>query len=216
MHTRTRIVIAAAAAAMSAMPTLAQVQSFAQGSDLAGGTLTIEWSTGGGVIIGVTAAPIVAGGVAGTAIVPAPLGGGTAFFTVSGDTFTNDWILENNSQFWIASATFDLSTSLSLFDDDSLPSTPNSALGLNDVAYQAISTAPMEIFADELTPWPSIANLGDMYLRERIEWDIVNTFNAFLPMQHYVWRDDTDVVPAPGSLALLGLAGVAVGRRRRD
>ena len=50
-----------------------------------------------------------------------------------------------------------------------------------------------------------------MFWQERIEWNFdIGAGPVFLPGQTFTFENDTDVVPAPGVLALLGLTGVAV------
>ncbi len=213
--------IAAAAGAAHAQP----IFSAASGSDLAGGMLTIEWATPTGIIVGVTSAPILVGGGAaeGTATVPVPFGGpGSALFSVDGDTSAAPWSLTNNSGLIICNATFNLNGTFSLFDNDLggvAAGTPLGLGGVDDVVYLAASTAPMEIEpTDEFDPWLGglLPNVGDMYWREIISWNfnplVGDTFGG---TEFYLWNDDTDLVPAPGPLALIGLASAVAGRRRR-
>lgn len=211
------ILIAGTAGAAHAQPLL----SAAFGDDLAGGTLTIEWGFTGGGVAGITSAPIVAfGATGGMSTVPAPLGGGSALFTVDGDTFASDWSLTNGSgQFIICAATFNLNDTLSLFDDDLggvLGGTPFGLDGVDDVTFLPIpSTAPMQVAAFEFDAWADPSNVGDMYWQETILWNrSIGAGPVFLPGLTYVWHDDTDVVPAPGPFALLGLAAAVAARRR--
>ncbi len=206
--------IAGAAGAAHAQP----IFSAASGSDLAGGTLTIKWLTPAGFVF--TSAGIVVGGAAeGMATVPAPGGAGSAGFSVDGDTFIADWSLTNsstNSQFFICGALFDLTGTFSLFDDDfggAAAGTPVGLEGVGGVVYLAASTAPMQVIAFESDPWLGgfLPNVGDMYWKEGIEW----AGPVFASGETYLWHDDTDLVPAPGPLALIGLAAAVAGRRRR-
>ncbi len=222
MRTASLIVsIAAAAGAAHAQP----IFSPASGSDLAGGSLTIEWATPAGFIVGITSAPIVAGGVAGgAAIVPVPFGGpGSAAFIVDGDTATAPWSIANNSGLIICNATFNLNGTSSLFDNDLgglAAGTPVGLGGVDDVLFLAGSTAPMEIEpTNEFDAWLGglLPNVGDMWWQEVISWNfnplVGDTFGGG---EVYLWNDDTDLVPAPGTLALIGLAALISRRRVRS
>lgn len=195
------------------------VQSMAFGDQLHGGILTIDFLPGPGAPIITIVAPILAVGPGhGRAVIPDPFGNPFpgAEFNVIGDTFLADWTLENFADASIIRAHFDLSNTISMFDDNSIPDTPGSFLGVQGVQYNPISTAPQEIFAAELTPWGDPKNAGDMYLEQVIRWPLPDFANPqFVGGLIYIWNDDTDIIPAPGALALLGLAGLTVARRRR-
>lgn len=215
--------VSAALAASAGLAHAQPVQSFATGADLAGGTLEITWGDPGGGVVGVTSAPIVAfSATGGAANVAAPFGAGSALFSVDGDTFLSDWRLANGSQFVIFSANFDLHGSRSLFDNNlergAFGGTPNSALGRAGVDYLlGLSTAPMELGAAEHDSWADPSNVGDMFWQEEIRWNRTPTgARLFMPGDVYAWRDDTDIIPAPASLALLGLGLATAARRRRQ
>jgi hypothetical protein len=209
------VVVAGAAGSAHAQP----LQSMAFGNDLAGGTLSIEWCLTAGGVVATTSAPIVAfGALGGMATVPGPFGGPGAAFSVVGDTFIAPWSLTNSSgNFIIGRATFDLNGSLSLFDDNLggvAAGTPNGLDGVLGVAFLG-GTAPAESSSMESDPWGHVSNVGDMYWQETIIWNrSIAAGPIFLPGQTYTWHDDTDVVPAPGSLALVGLAAALAFRRR--
>lgn len=196
------------------------VNFLAFGDQMAGGTLTIHWTPGPGAPVIIVTAPIFAAGPGhGRAIVPDPFGNPFpgAFFDVIGDTNIADWRLENLADASIVQATFDLRGTLSLFDDDSLPSTAGSSSGLDNVLYNAVlSSAPMELRADEVDPWMDGKNMGDMFHGESIFWPFPTPNDLFFSVgEVYVWNDDTDVIPAPTALSVLGIAGLLASRRRR-
>jgi hypothetical protein len=179
------IALCAAALRAMAIPTVsasAQIDHLAFGNDLAGGLLSITWADLQGGPIGQTSAPIIGIGVTGQARVlapPLPTGGpgGLAFFTVTGDTFVADWILQNQSNYRIHSAIFNLHGSNSLFDNDFWPSTADSFAGRLGAVYNGIlSTAPSHLDATEFDPWADALNTGDMFHQQRILWAIPPAF----------------------------------------
>lgn len=196
----------------------AEVTSFAIGSDLAGSTITITWqSVASGQSLGETSAVIQVGNPGQSiAEIADPFGGtDSATFTITGDTFLENWALINNTNAVIASVHFDLGGSAAVFDDDSNPSTDGSALGFDGIEYQAgSSTAPQHTSAEELVEWVDPQNTGDLFTQQRIEWNTTPGIDTFDPGEIFVWRDDVDLVPSPGSMALLCLTGVFMQRRR--
>jgi hypothetical protein len=209
-----------AAAATVSTANANDLNFMAFGDQLAGGRLTIDWMPGPGAGVITLTAPIFAVGPGhGRAILPDPFGNPFpgAIFDMIGDSSVGDWRLENLADATIISATFDLNGSISLFDDDSNPSTPGSAAGLNDVQFNAVlSTAPQEIGANEFGPWLQAKNTGDMFHQETILWPLPTLQDPFFTFGLvYYWFDDTDVVPAPGAAILLGLGGLMAARRRR-
>jgi hypothetical protein len=206
--------------ASQAEATIVGAQSF--GNELAGGRILVTFAQ-----TGVQAAPIVVGGPGeGTANVP------NAFtFSVTGDTFLADWTLRNDTTFdTILLVEFDLTGTMSqpdpngpvfspgvLFDDNTLPSTPNSFAGRQG-AVQVNVGAPLIINSFEHVPWVDAMNLGDEWVHETIE------YLGFGPLLTSVWRDDTDIVgvdtgpevPEPTSLVLFGAgAGISCLFARR-
>lgn len=209
--------VAVGASAWSA--SAANIDSLAFGDDLAGGTLTVTWVPGpGGAPITTTGPIMVSGPDSAVAFVPDPFGNipPGAIFRITGDTFLATWSLANNADAFIIEAFFDLNGSISLFDDGSAPDTPGSFAGTDNVIYLPTSTAPMEIFANELSLWTGNKNAGDLYTQETIQWAPPTVAGGgFGPGQRYDWSDDTDIVPAPSALAMLGAAGLIAGSRRR-
>ena len=205
----------------TSLATLVGAQS--DGDDLAGGRITVNFAQQGPLV-----APIVVGGPGqGTASIL-----GQFTFSVTGDTFLSDWKLSNDTTFdIIRSVEFNLAGTSSqpdpngpvhspgvLFDDNSLPSTPDGFAGRKG-AVQVNVGAPFIINSFEITPWTDVMNAGDEFVGEVIEYE------AFGPGLTSVWRDDTDIVgfktepelPEPSSVVLVMLATVAIGciNRRR-
>ncbi len=213
---------AAALLSLSGAASAANIDSLAFGNQLAGGTLTVTWiETPGGPTLSTSAPIIMSGPDAGAAFLPDPFGNPTdgAIFRVAGDTFSAKWSLENLADAFITVAFFDLTGSISIFDDSpASPDTPGSAVGRDGVVYDAVlSTAPQELFADEFSLWGGLKNAGDLWVQERINWAEPNSAGGggFAPGQLYVWNDDTDLIPAPGAALLAGVAGLLASRRRR-
>ena len=130
----------------------ALVDSISLGDDLGGGWLIVTFQFAGpipGVIVGTSATQT------GSVTVP-----GFFSFSVAGDTYVAPWNLTNLADDWIIRADFDLSPILTLFDDNSLPSTPNGASGrLGAVRI----SGPLDIGSSEYAPWADGRNLGDEY-----------------------------------------------------
>lgn len=195
------MVVALAAIVAVAAPASATLVPGALGSDMAGGKLTVTFQAGGPVPGLIVAGPAAEEGSVTMA--------GLFSFSVIGSTNHNRWTLTNLTKSdFILVADFNLPPSLSLFDDDSTPSTPNSLDGRAGVAY---ISGPVEFFSGEYQPWPNAQNKGDMYEGEKIQWDE----STFGPGMTYAWMDDTDPIPEPVTLALLFGGGVPVLLRRR-
>ncbi len=177
------------------------LNSVANGNDLAGATLSVNFQNAGLIIAPIVAAPALTG----TSTAP-----GMFSFSVSGDTFNNIWNLQNlTTGDTILSATFNLAGSISLFDDNSNPSTPNSAAGRAGAVFVA---GPAITGSAEAVLWPDIQNLGDMYMQENIFWA------NFGPGMISQWNDDTDKpVPEPSTFLLVGACFIAlvIYRRKR-
>ena len=188
------------------------------GDELAGGLITVHYSA----IFGTT--PLETGSVTYTLLGNSVTHSGFApadpnfTFGVTGETFSTTWELVNTTALaadpfavYISKVEIDLRPSRggvfpSLFDNDSLPSTPLSFSGGLGIVPDPLSTGPAPSSAVESdTTWPpSLVNLGDMYGIETLTW----TGLAMLgPGQSLIWHDDTDlVVPEPSALALAALA----------
>jgi hypothetical protein len=200
------------------------------GDELAGGLITVHYSA----IFGAT--PLETGSVTYTLLGNplthagfAPVDPNFTFFVI-GETFSATWELVNITApapdplaVYISKVEIDLRPSRggifpSLFDNDSLPSTPASLDGVLGVVPSVLSTGPSPTSAVESnTTWPpSLVNLGDMYGIETLTWTGLSMLG---PGQSFIWHDDTDlVVPEPSSIAItaVSLAGLLVcGWRRK-
>lgn len=196
------------------------IDPLAYGSNLAGATVAIDYFNTAGLIG--TRSGIFAdiGGGVGQAIVPDPFGGvGFVRVTVRGDTFNDSvWLIENFADAFLGRALFDLTTSVSVFDDsDANPDTPGSAAGRDSIIFDPVSTAPMHLLANEQLSWTGTKNAGDLWWQEFITWPVPTGAGGpgFGPNQFFRFSDDTDIVPAPGAAAIVGLGGLLAARRRR-
>ena len=177
------------------------IESSATGADMAGGHVTVTFF-GGPMATGT----ITAMGTTGTATFP-----GSFLFTVAGDTSVADWTLTNldagAAARQITAVSIDLTGSKSLFDNNSLPSTP---LSLTGVAGATYVSGPAIAGSGEVNPWTSASNLGDMFTAENVSWGGF-MIPAILPGGMAVWHDDTDriVVPEPAALFLVTIAAFA-------
>ena len=54
-----------------------------------------------------------------------------------------------------------------------------------------------------------------MFLSQTITWNTAAGVDVFSFGEVFSWRDDTDVIPAPGAAVLAGVWGIGVARRRR-
>jgi hypothetical protein len=179
------------------------------GDQLAGGRIKVTFSQS----VPKFATIVVGGPEHGTATSP-----GFFTFNVKGDTFLSDWTLKNDTTFDdILLVEFDLTGTMSqdlngtihspgvLFDDNSMPSTPDSFAGREGAIYVS---GPAILNSFELDPWGDGMNLGDEWVVEDIEYD------GFGPQMTSVWRDDTDIVgvktnmesPEPSTVVLLLIA----------
>lgn len=222
----TRLVILAAITILVFAPTAQAkvVDSTNYGDELAGGLLSVHFS-----FIPVGGGPLETGTVTAT-IVGDPLTHTGSFtdptfpfaFSVSGETFSALWTLTNTTApgvdpfvEYISKIEIDLRPSRggidpSLFDNDSLPSTPFSGAGVLGVVPDVSSTGPAPTSAVESLPWTDASNLGDMYGMETLTWTGLGPA-MIAPGQSFVWHDDTDlVVPEPISLTLLGIGAIGL------
>jgi hypothetical protein len=178
------------------------INSTAFGHQLAGGTVTVFFQFSPPVTATIAGnAATQTGNAVGFALLPGPILAPAFSFSVAGDTFDATWILTNlTDDDFIRTINIDLSGSESLFDNDGTPSTPDSSVGVQGVSRIA---GPVPNFAVELAPWPDVQNLGDMFLEERIVFQI----DPFGPGDVFEWHDDTDIikVPEPSTLALFGI-----------
>ena len=96
-----------------------------------------------------------------------------------------------------------LSAGGALFDNDSLPSTPGSSvgvLGVSPVAGVSISSAT------EVNPWIDPLNTGDMFTATSITFG-----TGFTALATSSWADDTDShVPEPATVFLMSAGLLAM------
>jgi len=166
------------------------------GDQLALGTITVFFESAGTIEATITPGAVAQQGFASVA--------GFFEFQVTGDTIASPWTLMNLSEDFIRTVNFDLSGSISLFDNDG-PDTPDSSIGIAGVIHLG---GPMPFTSFELVPWPDPQNKGDMFLQERIIFGPSGTANEFPPQNLFEWQDDTDVIPEPSTLVLLGVGAV--------
>ena len=187
--------------------TVVGAQAF--GDDMAGGTITVTYTSGA------MRTQVINAGAPGQGFVNDP---GFFDFDVTGDTFLSDWKLTNLNDEIITLVEFDLSNSNSLFDSGGLPDTPFGYAGRAG-AVPTNAGAPTITNSFESDPWTDPMNLGDEYLKETIEY-----FNQdFRIGQTSTWRDDTDIIgtitnpetPEPTTLTLVLLGGLGLVARRR-
>ncbi len=187
-------------AALDSPPASAMlINSIAFGHQLAGGTVTVFFQFSPPVTATIAGnAATQTGSAVGFALLPGPVLAPAFSFSVTGDTIVASWFLTNlTADDFIRTINFDLSGSASLFDNNGAPSTPDSLDGVQGVTPL---TGPVPNFSLELAPWPDVQNLGDMFLEERIVFQI----DPFGPRDVFEWHDDTDIidVPEPSTLAL--------------
>jgi len=181
------------------------VDTRSTGTELSTAVLSVKFKTAGVKSTLVQSGPAVEQGSANLA--------GFFSFSVTGETFLNRWILRNlTTSDFIESAVFDLTTTSALFDDGSMPDTPNGDVGRKGISLPE-GAIPTNSF--EHVRWTDPMNKGDEYLKETLEW----APNTFGPGMFCTWNDDTDDyvrVPEPAALALIGLGAVGLQCARRD
>ncbi len=187
--------------ALPATASSATLTPTATGDQLAGGFVTVTYFGGP------METEIILAGPGNTGMTD-PVSAGFAF-SVSGDTFLNEWTLENfggigSSPRAIVGVVFDLTGSISLFDNDSAPSSPGSDVGRAGATF--VAGPPIGASA-EFSPWLDPVNTGDMFLAESIGWGGGGIAAGAMAR----WMDDTDatVIPLPSALILFG-SGLSV------
>lgn len=183
------------------------VISAATGAQMAGGMVEVTFYGGGSA-----SATIVASGDDGIASFP-----GLFSFSVAGETSLAVWTLTNLDPRDIMSFTIYLdpvgpSSSMSLFDDGTVPSTPES---LGGVAGAVWVGGPAISSSGESGSWADASNLGDMFTAETITWGgfMVPGIGTGATA---TWNDDTDVIPEPATIGLLSLGALSLLRRKRS
>ena len=183
-------------------------QPRALGSHLAGGTFTVSFfSVPAGAPAGQSTftAPIVAGAAAGSGvstILPAGAAGPAVSLSVVGDTYQTTWEITSSVPTSILVTTIDLAGSVSVFDDGSVPSTPNSARGRK---YTHVGTAPAILVDPKVGEGYATAadkSLGDLYKTHSIVFG-PGAFVGVAGGRLLRYKDDTDI-PDEGSGCSLG------------
>ena len=199
--------------------TLIGAQSF--GNELVGGEISVFYSSGANMVSSIG----LGGPGEGAANVP-------NFFTfsVTGDTFLNEWKLTNDSSNdSIVRVVFDLSNTTSQPDpngpiyspgvlfDDGKPDPNNTDFGYAGRQGAVYVSGPAIIASGESVLWADPMNAGDEYVMQTISYD------GFFPGETSTWLDDTDIVgfetppelpePASAGLLLLAVAGISFGGR---
>lgn len=214
------LIITGAALGLSAINANANNVNFvAFGDDLAGASVTVEYANFSGSLGTQSANFIATGPGIGQALVPDPFAGfNFVTITVTGNTVGGGaWRITNGADASIIRVRFNLAGSISLFDDSPASTdTPGSSGGQDGIVFTA-GTAGPHTSAIELTPWTGAKNAGDLWLEQEITWPNPSPTNGndFSFQEFYEYSDDTDVIPAPGAMALLVLGGIASARRRR-
>lgn len=217
-----RLLLSAAALAFVAGSGAAHgalIDALAEGVHLKGAVIRIDWVAGPGAPGGVvsTSGVVMAMGLhKGVATIMDPFGlpSPGATFVVDGDTSIATWSLVNTTDSHIVGMFIDLRPSISLFDNDSSPSTMGSSFGNLGATTAPGTTAPTPTSVIEVDPWMNPMNAGDMFYGEMFTWAPPAAGPGFGPAMVCNWFDDTDV-PAPSALALLGAGAIVAGRRRR-
>ena len=190
------------------------VISASTGTDMSPGTLTVTFMNAGAKSTNIMGGPAAGEGSARV--------DGFFSFSVVGETFNNDWTLNNlTTSDFILSALFDLRGSSAIFDDGAgfvdgvNKDTPGSEVGRKGADHRM---GVAHLVAAEEMLWPDPVNRGDEYLLERLRW-LPNTFGSG---QFSKWRDDTDTfrlmpIPEPATAGLFaaGCIFAVAGLRRR-
>ena len=180
----------------------ATITDVAFGSHLAGGFVTVTFF-GGPMATGTFAGP-------GTATFFSTF---TLTVTPGTDTTLADWTLRNDDAGPLArsivSVTFDLTLSSSLFDNDSLPSTPGSGPGRSVALFVAGAPIASTTFVN---PWPDPLNTGDLFRGATVAFG----GGGIAPGAVATFRLDTDTtaVPEPSLTPLVALVLVALAKGR--
>ena len=175
------------------------------GDDMAGMLVRVDFVVGGPVNAVWAATGLGAGAAGG------PFGSGNWSLSLSGDSFSNPWLLVNTTGVSIKSIWIDAFPGNTVFDIKSDSTyTPNSALGkanFTEPPQYATFKSAVAIAGDPNSPY------GDLYRYLKIDFDPLLSCDG-----RTQWYADTDTiapVPLPGGILLLSSGLLSLLRLRR-
>ena len=206
---------------------------FAIGTPLEGaGTVTVQFDPGtvvtiptvvgyqpdGSTMAGMKVSAYLADGTSGS-VFWSSFGGqsggavGTGWsITETGDTWSNNWALQNNTGQGLLRFTIDGLPGSIVFDTTHGTDTPGSASGLNFSVVSGLGINDIVATYKNACALPGQLPLEDIY--GLLDVQFTNP-GGFASGQILTFKADTDVVPEPGTAALLMLSGATILRRRR-